>query len=197
MVSRFPFIRFGKQSIAMSFFLKLRHWELFLALILPTALCWLWRVPFQPLVVASIGLFMLIVLFAWMGSVGLWCNTRLPESRRSNPIAFVGSMLIPLVYVLMYIFAYLPQLAAGGPPDKPPLWLLPMHMLSMVSVFYVFWFTASRYKSLLENEDADFLIFSSTFFLMFIFPLGVWIIQPSVNELYHRLTTAETGEAGE
>ena len=176
----------------MSFFLKLRHWELFLMLVLPTALCWMWRVPFQPLVVASIGLFLLIVLFAWMGSVGIWCNARLPQARRSNVAVFAASMIVPLVYALLYIFVYLPQLQAGGPPEKPPLWLLPMHMISMVSIFYVFWFTASKYKSLLENEDADFLIFSSTFFLMFIFPLGVWIIQPSVNELFHRLTTAES-----
>ena len=172
----------------MSFFLKLRHWELFLMLILPTALCWMWGVPFNPLVVAAIGLFLLIVLFAWMGSVGIWCNARLPEGRRGNPIPFVVAMLIPLAYALLYILVYLPQLqAAGGPPEKPPLWLLPMHMLSMLSIFYVYWFTASKYKSLLENEDADFLIFSSTFFLLFIFPLGVWIIQPSVNELYAKL----------
>ena len=104
--------------------------------------------------------------------------------------------LVFMVYVLMYILLYIPQLQVSGGPDKPPLWLLPMHMLSMVAVFYVFWFTASRYKSLLENEDADFLIFSSTFFLMFIFPLGVWIIQPSVNELYHRHTVGAQGGGG-
>ena len=181
----------------MPFFLKLRHWELFLMLILPTALCWMWKVPFNPLVVAVIGLFLLLVLFAWLGSVGTWCNSRLPQERRSNVIPFLVAVALPLVYVLMYILIYLPQLQPSGPPEKPPLWLLPMHMLSMVAVFYVFWFAASRYKSLLENEDADFLIFSSTFFLLFIFPLGVWIIQPSVNQLYYRYITAEEGGAGE
>jgi len=95
----------------------------------------------------------------------------------------------------MYILLYLPQLA-DGPPEKPPLWLLPMHMLSMLSVFYAFWYTARKFKSLAENEDADFLIFSSTFFLLFIFPLGVWIIQPSVNELYHRLTSSGGAHEG-
>ena len=181
----------------MSFFLKLRHWELFLMLILPTALCWMWKVPFNPLVVAAIGLFLLIVLFAWLGSVGTWCNARLPRERQGKLIPFLVALVLPLVYVLMYILVYLPQLQAAGPPEKPPLWLLPMHMLSMVAVFYVFWFAASRYKSLLENEDADFLIFSSTFFLMFIFPLGVWIIQPSVNQLYYRHEEAAEGKAGD
>ena len=66
-----------------------------------------------------------------------------------------------------------------------------MHMLSMAGIFYALWFTARKFKSLLENEDADFMIFSSTFFLLFIFPIGIWIIQPNVNQLYHRLTPTE------
>ena len=171
----------------MSFFLKVRHWELFLMLALPTLLCFMFDIPFRPLIVSTIGLFLMLVLFGWMYSVGNWANRRLPESRRRNPLPFVVGLVIPLVYVLMYVFIYLPQLQAGGPPERPPLWLLPMHMLSMVGIFYAFWYTARAFKSLLENEEADFLIFSSTFFLLFIFPLGVWIIQPSVNSLYRRL----------
>ncbi len=60
----------------------------------------------------------------------------------------------------------------------------------MAGVFYGIWFTAKQFKSLQENEDADFLIFSSMFFLLFIFPFGVWILQPSVNELYAKLDPA-------
>ena len=66
-----------------------------------------------------------------------------------------------------------------------------MHMLSLAGIFYGTWFTARKFKSLLENEDADFLIFSSTFFLLFIFPLGIWLIQPNVNQLYYKLTPSE------
>jgi hypothetical protein len=44
---------------------------------------------------------------------------------------------------------------------------------------------------LLDNEDSGFMIFSSTFFLLFIFPLGVWIIQPSVNQLFHKLAVSD------
>jgi len=95
----------------------------------------------------------------------------------------------------MYIFLYIPELADGA-PGRPPLWLLPMHMLSMVGIFYALWYTARQLKSLLENEEADFLIFGNTFFLLFIFPLGIWLIQPSVNELYQKLEKA-SGAAGE
>ena len=173
----------------MHFFLKVRHWELFLMLALPTALCLMFGIPLKPLVVASIGLFLLLVLFGWMFSIGSWANSRLPETRRRSPLPFAVGLVIPLVYLLMYVFLYLPQLAQGA-PQRPPLWLLPMHMLSMIGIFYGFWYTARQLKSLQENEQADFMIFSSTFFLLFIFPLGVWLIQPAVNQLYQRLEQA-------
>ena len=54
----------------MTFFLKLRHWELFLMLALPTIMSLMFRIPFGPMIAASIGLFMLLVLFAWMFSIG-------------------------------------------------------------------------------------------------------------------------------
>lgn len=170
----------------MKFFLKLKPWELFLMLALPTIMTLTFGIPLEPLVVASIGLFMLLVLFLWMFSVGYWANRRLPETRRLSPLPYAAGLVIPLVYLLMYIFLYIPQLADGA-PSKPPLWLLPMHMLSLAVIFYGIWYTARQLKSLQENEEADFMIFSSTFFLLFVFPLGVWLIQPGVNELYQKL----------
>jgi hypothetical protein len=46
--------------------------------------------------------------------------------------------------------------------------------------------------ALLKDQNVNFLIFSSAFFLMFIFPLGLWIIQPSVNRLFYKLDNSET-----
>ncbi|NCF35754.1 MAG: hypothetical protein GWP56_05110 [Gammaproteobacteria bacterium] len=170
----------------MTFFLKLRHWELFLMLALPTIMSLMFDLPLEPLVVATIGLFMLLVLFGWMLSIGAWANRQLPESRQRSPLPFAVGLLLPIVYLLMYIFLYIPLLQ-DGVPSRPPLWLLPMHMFSMVGTFYGLWYTARQLKSLQENTEADFMIFSSTFFMLFIFPLGIWLIQPSVNQLYAKL----------
>ena len=154
-------------------------------------------IPLQPLTVASIGLFMLLVLFAWMFSIGSWANSLLPRAQRRSPLPYAAGLVMPLIYLLLYIFLYIPQLVEAGAPQRPPLWLLPMHMLSLAGIFYGLWYTARQLKSLQQNEEADFLIFSSTFFLLFIFPLGLWLIQPSVNELYHKLAerTAPADEA--
>ena len=103
----------------MSFLLKLRHWELFL----------------------------MLVLFLWMYSVGAWCNRQLPESRRRSPLPFVAGLVVPIVYLLMYIFLHVPLLE-DGPPAKPPLWMLPMHMLSLLGIFFGLWYAARQLKSL-------------------------------------------------
>ena len=171
----------------MTFFLKLRHWELFLMLSLPTIMSLMFDIPFKRLVVASIGMFVMIVLFAWMYSIGAWSNARLPPERRRGLLLYALGLAVPIVYVLMYIVLVIPGLESPTPPRQPPQWMLPMHMLSMVGVFYGIWFTARQFKSLQESQEADFLIFSSMFFLLFIFPLGIWIIQPNVNQLYHEL----------
>jgi hypothetical protein len=176
----------------MTFFLKLRHWELFLMLALPTIMSLMFKIPFGPMVSASIGLFMLLVLFAWMFSIGSWSNRQLPESRRRSVIPFGIGLALPVIYILMYIFLYIPLLHNGAPP-RPPLWMLPMHMFSMVGIFYGIWYTARQLKSLQENEEAVFMIFSNTFFLLFIFPIGIWLIQPEVNQLYDKLAPSSPG----
>ena len=160
-------------------------------LALPTIMSLMFKIPFGPMVSASIGLFMLLVLFAWMFSIGAWSNRRLPETRRRSVIPCGVGLALPIIYVLMYIFLYIPLLNHGA-PSRPPLWMLPMHMFSMVGIFYGIWYTARQLKSLQENEDVGFMIFSNTFFLLFIFPIGIWLIQPEVNRLYHKLDQSNT-----
>jgi len=66
-------------------------------------------------------------------------------------IPFGVGLVLPIIYILMYIFLYIPLLNNGA-PSRPPLWMLPMQMFSMVGIFY-----------------------------------GIWLIQPEVNQLYHKL----------
>lgn len=155
-------------------------------LALPTIICLMLGIPFVPLVASSVGLFMMGVLFAWMLSIGLWSNQQLPANKQRSIQPFIAGLTFPIIYLLMYIFLYIPQLANGG-PAKPPLWMLPMHMLSLVGYFYGIWFTASQLKSLLESHNENYMIFSNTFFLLFIFPIGIWLIQPGVNRLHFNL----------
>jgi len=67
-------------------------------LALPTIMSLMFKIPFGPLVSASIGLFM---LFAWMFRIGTWSNRHLPESRRRSVIPF-GIWLIRPEVIQLY-----------------------------------------------------------------------------------------------
>jgi hypothetical protein len=58
--------------------------------------------PFGTMVSASIGLFMLFVLFAWMFRIGAWSNRHLPESRRRSVIPFGIWLIQPEVNQLYH-----------------------------------------------------------------------------------------------
>ena len=158
---------------------------------LPLALTYLMQFTYTVSLVGSIVLFVLIVVFSWLFSIGKWANQHLPENQQKNLGLFTLSFVIPIVYVVLLILAYFPTLNPDSIP-QPPSWVFPLHMLSLAGIFYGLWFSAGRYMALLKDQKVNFLIFSSAFFLMFIFPLGIWIIQPSVNRLFYSLDHSET-----
>ncbi len=139
----------------------------------------LFGIQFNPLIVSSIGLFMLLVLFMWMLSIGIWSNRQLTALEQRNSTIFIIGLVLPIAYLLA-----VPELSAGN-AVKPKLWMFPLHMLSLVGIFYGICYTAGQLKALLESKDANYMIFSNTFFMLFIFPIGGWLIQPGVNQLYH------------
>ena len=158
---------------------------------LPLALTYLMKFTYTVSLVGSIVLFVLVVVFSWLFSIGKWANQHLPESQQKNLTLFTLSFIIPIVYLVLLILVYFPTLNPDSIP-QPPNWMFPLHMLSLAGIFYGVWFCAGQYMALLKDQNVNFLIFSSAFFLMFIFPLGLWIIQPSVNRLFYKLDNSET-----
>ena len=160
-------------------------------IVLPLALTYLMQFTYTVNLIGSLVLFAVIVVFAWLFSIGKWANQHLPEDQQKSPTLFTLGFIVPIIYIVLLILVYLPTLSPDSRP-QPPNWMLPLHMLSLIGVFYGIWFTARQYMALQRYHDVDFLIFSSAFFLMWMFPLGIWIIQPGVNELFDKLDNNET-----
>jgi len=168
------------------YFLKLKSWELFLMVVLPLALTYLMQFKFTVSLIGNIVLFVVIVVFSWLFSIGKWANQHLPKDQQKNLVLFTLGFAVPLVYILLLILVYFPTLSPGSRP-QPPGWMLPMHILSMIGIFYSIWFSARQYIALQREREVDTTRFSNIFFLMWIFPLGIWIIQPGVNQLFDKL----------
>jgi len=155
-------------------------------IVLPTAIVYTLRFSFTKQLIAVIALFVMIVVFMWLYSIGSWANSQLPDNLRKAVLPYALGLVIPIIYLILVIILYFPALESDTPP-RPPTWMLPMHLLSMIGIFYGIWYSARQYMALQRGHEVDFMLFSSSFFLMWMFPLGNWIIQPSVKELFDKL----------
>jgi len=168
----------------MNIFLRAKSWQMFLLIIAPMLL---------PAFIAPLGGGMLIfqistivwmaVLVGWLYSVGIASNNYAPEELRKNPVMYKFGFLFAVIYMFAAQFLIFGAFEAGGPP-KPPVWFFPAHLLSMFFMFYGLWFTAKQFVTCDRKEKVKFLQYSGPFFLFWFSPIGVWFLQPKINELF-------------
>lgn len=168
----------------MSIYLKAKHWQLFIVLVGSMFLA-------QALMASSIinggrpsvisfvvpMALLSIVYFGWFWAISSACHKALPKELASSPIM----MQIGLIYAIAYIF--FSGIFVFGQGVKPPGYVIVMHLLAMTAIFYALGFTAKQLTKLEQNKNVTFFTYSGPFFLLWFFPIGVWFIQPKVNQL--------------
>jgi len=168
----------------MRIYLKAKHWQLFIVLIGAMFMAQALMASSiinegMPNVVSFVVPMMLlsIVYFGWFWAISSACYKVLPKELASSP----RPMQIALIYAFAYIV--LSGIFFFGKGAKPPGYVVVMHLLAMVSIFYSLGFTAKQLTKLEQNKNVTFFSYSGPFFLMWFFPIGVWFIQPKVNQL--------------
>ncbi|MFT5819382.1 MAG: hypothetical protein ACI8ZM_000605 [Crocinitomix sp.] len=63
------------------------------------------------------------------------------------------------------------------------LFIVVMHLLSMFSIFYCIYFCTKTLKSIELGRNITFGDYAGEFFLIWFFVIGIWIIQPKINNL--------------
>ena len=61
----------------------------------------------------------------------------------------------------------------------------------MYCMFYLLYFVSKSLVLAETDKTATFYDYAGPFFLMWFYPIGIWIIQPRINRLY-----SERGNAG-
>ena len=173
--------------------LKLKHWQLFgLLMGLPMI--------FQFLIIGSVMtsrnptitltvfpimmIFFIGLFFSWFYALGTNLHKRLPVSASMNLTKFKIFLFIPVAYMLfLSVFMFL--FSSGGQPN-PAIFavIVPLHLFSMFCIFYCLYFNAKALKTVELQRPVTFSDFAGEFFLIWFFPIGVWIIQPRINKLF-------------
>jgi len=188
----------------MTKFLTFKHWQLFVLLMGipmifqiisigsivssndPTA-----EFKFFPIMmILYLGLFL-----GWFYSLGTNLHKKLPETVNMNLKKFKIFLLIPAVYMILlsfYMSSMFSNVSTGIEPN-PAIWgiIFPLHLFSMFCLFYCLYFISKELKAVEWQKSVTFSDFAGEFFLIWFFPLGIWIIQPRINKLFENNTDGE------
>lgn len=182
-------------------FLKAKHWQLFL---LTFGIPMISQFAMTGTIVAGVGVgndndppfildyiqlfpFMMLLcvtgLFGWFWSVGSGLQSKVPAGVEMKVRKFKIFFFISLVYILLVLGLVMAALAGIGLNSKIFIIILPLHLISMFGVFYSLYFAAKTFKTVELQRETSFSDFSSEFFMMWFFPIGIWMIQPRINRI--------------
>jgi len=133
------------------------------------------------------------MLFGWYWSVAIGLQKFLPENTVLKIKKFKIFFFIPLVYILLIIVAVFGLFAINlefnaSDPDIAVFGLIamifiPLHLFSMFCIFYTIYFVAKTIKTVELQREVSFSDFVGEFFLIWFYPIGIWILQPKINRL--------------
>lgn len=137
-------------------------------------------------------MFPVLIQFGWSFAIGKGLQNFINPMLRLKTGLFSFTVLFPIVYALasFYLVDGILENAVLDGDYVPPLSLiimLPLNFMVMACVFYNFYFIARTLKTAELNRVVKFSDYAGEFFLMWFYFIGVWIIQPKVNQMQEKI----------
>ena len=173
-----------------NFFLGAKHWQIFFAFIAFSITTGLVSPDEEGKTLVAIGVatYTFTVCFVgWFWSMGSFLNSLLPHKLQRGMGFFTLATVYPLIY--MPIFFVLFALWFRTNPSNVLL-IFPFHCFAVFCMFYLLYFASKSLVVAESGKAASFYDYAGPFFLLWFFPVGVWITQPRINRLF----AAETNE---
>lgn len=189
----------NRKSDSMSFFLKIKHWQLFgLLIVIPMVLQVLLsgRTIVENVFSRSFDYFPLVMIiftvlfFGWQYSIGTKLYRKIPQTVKMNLTRFKICIFVPLIYICIltiFMICFLNGLLDLKQVNSSIFSLVILiHMFAMFCIFYCFYFIAKVLKAAEIGRSVIFNDFSGDFFLLWFYPIGIWIIQPRINKIFNK-----------
>lgn len=180
-------------------FLKAKHWQIFFgAFIIPFFGIFLLLAftsgsnnAYEVLIVGQflLTVFYMLAFFGWLWSIVVGLSPKLPASQPFKLKRFKAFLLVPAIYIMLIIPAMLfalPNLVSLTISIVPVLFILLLHLFSMFCIFHSIYQCAKVIKAIELNRKVSFGDFVGEFFLFWFFVIGVWILQPKINQFAQR-----------
>lgn len=207
-----------------SIFLRAKHWQLFVPLVAIPFISFIifgiavavillghdveredtvWIFYFFPILFILCG----FIQFAWFWNV-LTKLSKLVNNRVKFPVRRIKLFFfIPIIYLCLvpfFIAFVIKTTAVSGPSVDEMLQLgilgifvFILHFFSIFCILHTIYFVAKTIRSAELKRNAHFSTFVGDFFLIWIFPVGIWFIQPRINALLDKANNSFTSGSEE
>jgi hypothetical protein len=137
----------------------------------------------------------LAVFYGWFWSIAIGLQPKIPAHIKMKTGTFKVFFFIPLAYMLLFsigigtLMSSLVNTMETNPQPDPGIILssmvlvIPLHLFSMFCIFYCLYFVAKTFKTVELQRETTFADFAGEFFMIWFYPIGIWIIQPKVNKM--------------
>ena len=182
-------------------FLKAKHWQLFLllfvipvlfniAILIRVALSFQMDVPsqlnnlFRDIWPAYTLLFITMgTLYAWFWSIAIGLKDKIPPSVTLNTKWFRIAFFVTILYFILYMAFFNYVLSRGFQYFQYFNFILPIHFIALFCLLYLIYFVAKTFKTIELQRKVRFSEFIAEFFLFWFNFVGVWILQPKINQI--------------
>lgn len=132
------------------------------------------------------------LLFGWLWSIATGLQRKVPENVTMKVKKFKILFLIPMVYMLLFLTFFSLIMNVLISADSEPSFgligglfavIFPLHLLAMFCILYSLYFVAKTYKTVELQREVSFGDFAGEFFLVWFYPVGIWILQPKINKM--------------
>ena len=166
--------------------LLLKHWQLFGLMIGVMIFNSFFDMGSSKIVWAIFLLLFVAIFFGWFWVMGINLYPKLPPNANLNLNRFKLFMLISAVYLISIslLFGGISIGTNGDSTGGFAVIIVPIHLFSMYCIFWCLAFVAKSLKTVELQRQVKFGDYAGEFFLIWFFPIGVWIIQPRINKIF-------------
>jgi hypothetical protein len=127
----------------------------------------------------TMPLFM-ISLVLWLWSMGSFLSSIVAPSLRLR----VGFFRFALIYPALYFLPFFYIVFILNPKPTVLTLIVPFHLFATFCMFYSLYFVSKSLALAETSKPATFYDYAGPFFLIWLFPIGIWIVQPRINRIY-------------
>lgn len=146
---------------------------------------------FPIIVVLFLGVSMGVFL-AWFWSVVIGLQTKITEEAKMKLGRFKIFYFIPII-IIPFLVIFFETLTNGMVSEVNEIdmevigraiaIILPLQLFSMFGILHSGYFFAKTFKAVELQRKVEFSDFVGEFFMIWFYPITIWIIQPKINKM--------------